>query len=204
MNSALKVFRIIALSLAVMMGSKLFGLFVSDRVLPGGDQEYIASFFYVLVSSILTALILKLRKKAFENEISVGRTTVFIFLILLILAASLVATSFYEPVNKAFNSGLYAVICGAVVEELIFRCIMLCEITSEYGFMKGAVISSFVFGAMHLLNVNNAFDMRLLLYVVQAVVFGMILSYVVHKTKGLYIAVIAHVLWNILSITVFK
>jgi len=83
-----------------------------------------------------------------------------------------------------------------IAEEIFFRGFLLEKIGSLYGNNVSIVITSILFGLAHLSQGN----------VVPAVMTGLIgvlLGYIVIKTKNLYAAISAHMLFNLTSVTLY-
>lgn len=72
---------------------------------------------------------------------------------------------------------------GPMVEEIIFRGVMLERLGAKYGYMKGVVISSFIFGLLHLDFVG-------------AFIFGVVLSIVYLKSRSLLLPFLIHAMNN--------
>ncbi len=103
-------------------------------------------------------------------------------------------TDFYNPVelimdgkNILFTS-LYVVIIGPIIEELVFRKIML-DKTRRFGELPAIMISSIAFGLYHL-NLSQFF---------YAFALGLVLAYITLKTNTVFYAVILHMLYNLRS-----
>lgn len=72
---------------------------------------------------------------------------------------------------------------GPLVEEIIFRGVMLERLGAKYGYMKGIVISSFIFGILHIDFVG-------------AFIFGVVLSIVYLKSRSLLLPFLIHAVNN--------
>lgn len=83
-----------------------------------------------------------------------------------------------------------------IAEEIFFRGFLLEKISSLYGNNVSIIVTSLLFGLAHLSSGN----------VVPAVMTGLIgvlLGYIVIKTKNLYAAISAHMLFNLTSVTLY-
>lgn len=72
---------------------------------------------------------------------------------------------------------------GPLVEEIIFRGVMVERLGAKYGYMKGVVISSVIFGMLHVDFVG-------------AFIFGVVLSVVYLKSRSLLIPFLIHAVNN--------
>ena len=88
------------------------------------------------------------------------------------------------------NSPIWFVIVGVIfaplIEEAFFRGFLFQGFRAHYGWVKGAIISAVIFGAVHLDPV--AF--------IPAVVLGFVLAYIYHRTNSIWPGVILHFLIN--------
>ncbi len=91
---------------------------------------------------------------------------------------------------------LFLITLQPIAEEFFFRGFLLEKIGSLWGNWAGIAVSSLFFGIAHLsyANVYPAFMTALI---------GILLAYLVVKTKNLTAAIIAHVLFNLASFTFY-
>ena len=83
-----------------------------------------------------------------------------------------------------------------VGEEVFFRGFLLEKFTSWKGRWVGIGVSSVLFGLAHL-SYGMAYT------AVMTAILGAIFAYVVLKTKNLYTSIIAHILFNVISLTFY-
>ncbi len=79
------------------------------------------------------------------------------------------------------------VILAPVVEELLFRGLLFPSWASRWGYRRAAVVSSVLFGLMHV-------------EVVGAIVFGYVLALIFAKTRSLRVPILIHMANNLLSV----
>ncbi|QDP41136.1 type II CAAX endopeptidase family protein [Radiobacillus deserti] len=79
---------------------------------------------------------------------------------------------------------LSLVFIAPICEEIVFRGYLFGRVAYKYGTSKGILISSFIFGALHL---DNLFG---------ATMFGIILCIMYVKTKSLVIPILLHISFN--------
>jgi len=93
-------------------------------------------------------------------------------------------------VSQYFLIFFLIVLLGPLVEEIIFRGVMVERLGAKYGYMKGVVISSFIFGILHV-------------DVVGAFIFGVILSIVYLKSHSLLLPFLIHAANNGVAISAY-
>lgn len=85
---------------------------------------------------------------------------------------------------------LVGVIFAPLVEELFFRGFLFQGFRQQYGWVKGGLLSSVIFGAAHL-------DLAAFL---PTAVLGFLLAYMYHRTNSVWVPIILHVLVNALGL----
>ncbi|HEY5730897.1 MAG TPA: type II CAAX endopeptidase family protein [Anaerolineales bacterium] len=90
----------------------------------------------------------------------------------------------------ALDSPIWFVIVGVIfapiVEEIFFRGFLFQGFRQKYGWVKGALISSAIFGVAHLDPVA----------LIPTFILGLVLAYVYHRSNSVWISVILHMLVN--------
>jgi membrane protease YdiL (CAAX protease family) len=94
----------------------------------------------------------------------------------------------FSPITMFFLVGIQP-----IGEEIFFRGFLFEKIEGYAGGAISIIITSFLFGIAHM-SYGKIFP------VVMPILMGMILGYIVYKTKNLYSAIIAHVLFNLTSL----
>lgn len=85
---------------------------------------------------------------------------------------------------------LVGVIFAPLVEELFFRGFLFQGFRLQYGWVKGGLLSSVIFGAAHLDPV--AF--------LPTTILGFLLAYMYHRTNSVWVPILLHVLVNALGL----
>lgn len=85
---------------------------------------------------------------------------------------------------------LVGVIFAPLVEELFFRGFLFQGFRQQYGWVKGGLLSSVIFGAAHLDPV--AF--------LPTAILGFLLAYMYHRTNSVWVPILLHVLVNALGL----
>jgi membrane protease YdiL (CAAX protease family) len=97
----------------------------------------------------------------------------------------------------SFPSLLLLVAIQPIAEEIFFRGFLLEKFESLAGAPMAILTTSILFGLAHM-SYGKIYP------VVLPIVFGIILGYVVIKTKNLYSAILAHVIFNVIVIVISK
>ena len=88
------------------------------------------------------------------------------------------------------------IIFQPIAEEIFFRGFLLDKITSLYGEKIAIISTAILFGIAHLVY-GNAYP------AVMTGIIGILLAYLVIKTKNLYSSIIAHILFNVISFSLY-
>jgi len=91
---------------------------------------------------------------------------------------------------------LFLITLQPIAEEFFFRGFLLDKFSSTHGAIVGVLLSSLFFGLAHL-SFNNLYP------AVMTGCIGILLAFLVVKTKNLTAAIIAHVLFNLASFTLY-
>lgn len=88
--------------------------------------------------------------------------------------------------------GLLAMLCAPLAEELCFRGLMLNVLSARFGVIAGVLVSSIVFGLMHVQD-----SVASTIYTCGATgVVGLLLAILVTKTRRLGTSILAHAMYN--------
>ncbi|AWI05417.1 CPBP family intramembrane glutamic endopeptidase [Clostridium drakei] len=170
---------------------------------------------------VLVWFMLKLRKVSYDvkNEINGLKTDLNIkdtmfsiiinitvsigFVIIVVCALKSISPSFIngllEELNKNDSNSLYSIIINGItasfiapiVEELIFRGVILNRLKIKMGIKKAVIISSILFGMIH-------YELGIL----SAIVFGICMSLIYLKTKNIFVTIAIHIINNFMIFVV--
>jgi membrane protease YdiL (CAAX protease family) len=98
--------------------------------------------------------------------------------------------------NLTIGSMIFIILFQSTSEEIFFRGFLLEKINSFAGKPAAILITALLFGLAHL-------SYGKLYPAVMTIILGLILGYLVLKTKNLYSAIIAHILFNTASFTLY-
>jgi membrane protease YdiL (CAAX protease family) len=172
------------------------------------DKEATMLIYYVLSVGIPFGIVYVIRKRktgirTFNLEIRNKRIIPFIIITTIALLLGVVMPiinlipmpeffqqAFFEMANqKGFFSFLLMVIAAPIFEELIFRGIILDGLLKKYSSVKSILISSTLFGLIHL----NPWQF------VTAFTIGIFSGWIYYKTKSLSLAVLIHFTSNLIG-----
>lgn len=174
-----------------------------DRVDKGSVLVLVSS---MVLSVLLFMYVLKIRQRSWKKAIlmkSLGaREIIASFLLaygLNILAIEITAQPFFERFAADYNTTITSIVTGDVYiiflivgilapifEELMYRGVILNELTSARPFLLANLIQAAVFGIMHMNVIQGAY----------AFVIGFILGYAYKITKSIYMPMLTHFLFN--------
>ncbi len=99
---------------------------------------------------------------------------------------------------------IYVLIWAPIGEELLYRGYMYSRLREKYGVITANLVSSFFFGIRHathfLFLLPNYPLVAAMYWVIHAFVFGVLIAYAYEKSETLYVPMIIHFLFNIVSI----
>ena len=149
---------------------------------------------------------LKLRKKGIDEAILWGTITmIFAFVIIIAIGVVMMYIGF-DPTESSnipelesyFSLPLMLILITfqPIGEEIFFRGFLLDKINSIVGKEAAIIITALLFGFAHLSfgNVYPAF---------MTAVVGLLLAFLIIKTKNLYSAITAHILFNLVSFSFY-
>jgi len=118
--------------------------------------------------------------------------------------ASLAAKKFGITVNAAILIyAIYVLIWAPIGEELLYRGYMYGHLREKYGVITANLISSFFFGIRHathfLFLLPNYPYVAAMYWVIHAFIFGVLIAYAYEKSETLYVPMIIHFIFNIVS-----
>jgi membrane protease YdiL (CAAX protease family) len=165
--------------------------------------------WYVLVNKLSFEEIIsqiKLVKKNLDQAIIwgiIGAVLGFFVVILIGLVISMLGVNIDDASNikdlELFFSVptmLILITFQPIAEEIFFRGFLFDKLNGLTGLYPAAIISSVLFGLAHLSYAN-------IYPAVMTAIVGVILALLVIKTKNLYSAIIAHILFNVTSFVIY-
>ncbi|HEY3328532.1 MAG TPA: type II CAAX endopeptidase family protein [Capsulimonadaceae bacterium] len=202
-------FAILVLVIAV---PGLIAIMVCDFLVHPGSKGWIMAHEVVLAVSSVLALImvtcfvlrLHIRETGFAVRGSVMETLAgyIIGMALMSVVIGILTTTGHLTVlsqNPGYRPGFALALCFfiAVLEETIFRGYMLPAFERRWGTMTALIVSSLLFGAVHLMNVRGEpHDVQLRVVLFIAVEAGLLLGGAYLVTRRLWLPIGIHWAWN--------
>lgn len=173
-------------------------------------------FFTYLISMIIGIIIMfPLLKKERQLDISKMAHTLIISLSIMLftnIAFGLIMMALGGPSASVNQSGLdmivnydqnkfliMVVIFAPIFEELVFRGGIFRVLRSKGGFWVAALISSFMFGFMHVLNALLLGELTDLIYLFLYGGLGIVLAWAYEHNKSIYACIILHMFYNFIA-----
>lgn len=98
-------------------------------------------------------------------------------------------------VRAIFSAGLGA----GIVEEMVFRGMIMRALDKRFGKMIAIILPSFIFALMHLIGIKmNIFS--ILLLIVAGTSVGIMFSLIVYESGSIWCSALVHGIWNIFMI----
>ena len=187
--------------LSVLLGGVVLML-LSQSTLPASSPQ--ATFVYYLVQMLPTIVyLLWLRRRAGRDSgihLGVGRVNMPIVLwgVLILLASGVVlepllelsTSESYDMVVQTIGRGGWAilstVVAAPILEEILFRGLILESCRERFGNGVALFVSSLLFGIIHVVPVQ----------VINAFVVGFILGYIYLRTRSLLSVMLLHAINN--------
>lgn len=125
------------------------------------------------------------------------------FVIIAVYALKSISPSFMngllEELNRSDSNSLYSIIINGItasfiapiVEELIFRGVILNRLKIKMGIKKAVIISSILFGMIH-------YELGIL----SAIIFGICMSLIYLKTRNIFATIAIHIINNFMVFVV--
>lgn len=182
--------------------------------LPPAISPIIYSLLYIVISYSLTRLCCTKILHISMNECFIGKPRIkiswLITAILLPIAVSGVLLCFpgqliknnistskaaYIIVFAIFRSGLSA----GIVEEMVFRGMIMKALDKRFGRMTAIIIPSFIFALMHLIGVKMNI-VSILQLIIAGTSVGIMFSLIVYESGSIWCSAIVHGIWNIVMV----
>ncbi len=180
-----------------------------------GLDSILFGITYVLLTYLLLNLFIKKYSKQslasfYIPKFRISRKWFLIAIILPVLVLSMLFLfipgsfytndfSFYENFGITIETVFATGLAVGMVEEMVFRGIIMHAIESCSNIKWGVLLPSFIFGCMHLLNgkLNLA---SVLLLLVGGTLVGIMFSLITYTNRSIWPSMIVHAFWNTLVI----
>lgn len=179
----------------------LFIVYLSQNILRNilvnmlAINELVATLITVMV---LGALAIFLVKKDNYFKVRCTSKTCITYIIIVTLILSVINLFPFDlSIRRTTLSVFVTMFFVGLMEELIFRgCIYkICD--EKWGDQKAVILSSVLFGLMHIINVLNDNILMVVLQMAYATCIGIVFAMLMYKKQGIILSILAHAIINI-------
>ncbi len=179
----------------------LFLLYLGQNILRNMLVNMLAvnEFAATLITAVVfaaSALLLTKKDDYFKVRNKDKFCITYIVIVTLILGL-INLVPFDISIDKAVLSVIVTMFFVSLMEELIFRgCVYkICE--AKWGGRKAVILSSILFGFIHIINVLNDDIAVVALQIASATSIGVVVAILIYKKQGIYLSILAHAVINI-------
>lgn len=105
----------------------------------------------------------------------------------------------YTKITTAVNGIVFYSISAGIVEEMIFRCVIMDIIRKNYNIKSAVIIPSILFGAVHI--IGNSLDLiSIIQLVIAGTMVGIMFSLILLESRSFWNNALVHALWNMSTI----
>ncbi len=212
----LKMIIAIVLSLIILIGSQLAAQLISGVLLMIGVPEFIcntiAAFIYIILAFNLIKLLCYKYLKEDMSEygipkvkldlkwlcVAIALPVLVCAVFLLFMDGSLVKNDLdWNTKLNILSAGVFFTGFGAgIVEELVFRGIMMNIIQKRFNKFVAILVPSLLFGVVHIIGMDFSL-LSCILVIVAGTMVGVMFSLITFLTKSVWNSAIVHAVWNI-------
>lgn len=193
MSSTIKRNSVLAVILFIVYLSQniLRNIFVNMLAI----NELIATLITVMVFGALAIFLVK--KDNYFKVRCTSKTCITYIIIVTLILSVINLFPFDLSIGITTLSVLFTMLFVGLIEELIFRgCIYkICD--EKWGDQKAVILSSVLFGLIHIINVLNDDILMVVLQMVYATCIGIVYAMLMYKKQGIILCILAHAIINI-------
>ncbi len=163
-------------------------------------EVLIYNVFFAVLSSIII-YILYFRGTAFKKpKLNFWILELGIFS-MLVLAAQVFLGNYNGADMKLIWTIVATTIMVGIGEEMLFRGLIFTAFKEKHGVFIGILVSSFVFGFLHITNLAGGAELGATLFqMLNAGLSGVISAWIFYKTKNLIPSMIFHGIWDMMGL----
>ncbi|MBS4535716.1 CPBP family intramembrane metalloprotease [Clostridium sp. D2Q-14] len=212
--STIKTILVVFLGILILVFAQGVSSLIFELQLPNGVVALIFGICYIMISYILIKVCCIKLLNIRMNECYIGKPKVhFRWLICaIILPVSVSAVLLFNPGELIKNNvsviesiniivgAIFTVGFGAgVVEEMVFRGLIMKLLEKRWGKLIAIIIPSVFFGILHVVGIKmNIIDILLLFIAGTSV--GIMFSLIVYESGSIWSSAIVHGIWNVIMI----
>lgn len=209
--------RTIILSILILILSQICALEISSLLVLIKIPDYIcnvvAGILYIIIGYYLLKLLcIKYLDSSLDNyyitKIKISWKWLIIGLLLPLLVAfiyfllpgklNIVECELSKKLSIITDGVFFIGIAAGIVEEMIFRGMMMNSLNKRYNKKIAIIIPSLVFGFIHILGMNFNIISSLLV-ILSGTMVGIMFSLIAEESKSIWNSAIVHSLWNIIT-----
>ncbi len=208
------IFSILVLVVAQVLAQLLGSVLVLVKI-PAFIANMAAGILYIIIAYFLLKLLCKKILKGDMSEYNIPAFKIEIKWVIVAILLPLTVTAFYilfvpgsfeqnvlDTTSKlnSLSAGVFFTGLGAgIVEEMVFRGIMMCVIEKRFNKKIAIIVPTVLFGLVHIIGMGfNILSCALVL--LAGTMVGIMFSLIASETKSIWNSAIVHVLWNIIII----
>ena len=193
MSSTIKRNGVLAMILFIVYLSQniLRNIFVNMLAI----NELVATLITVMVFGALAIFLVK--KDNYFKVRCTSKTCITYIIIVTLILSVINLFPFDLSIGITTLSVFFTMLFVGLMEELIFRgCIYkICD--EKWGDQKAVILSSVLFGLIHIINVLNDDILMVVLQMVYATCIGIVYAMLMYKKQGIILCILAHAIVNI-------
>lgn len=175
----------------------------------------IGAILYAAIAYLLVKLIAGKYLKISLPRLGIPKFKIDIKWILIAILLPLVVTSGFLAMNgKIVNAGtsnmeniilnvFYGSLATGFVEELIFRGVILNVLSIRWNYIVGVLISSVIFGLLHIVSRNLSF-MSIIQLIIAGTLAGVMFSLIEMTEHSIWNSAVVHAIWNLITSAIFS
>ena len=179
----------------------LFIVYLSQNILRNiflnmlAINELVATLITVMVFGALAIFLVK--KDNYFKVRCTSKTCITYIIIVTLILSVINLFPFDLSIGITTLSVFFTMLFVGLMEELIFRgCIYkICD--EKWGDQKAVILSSVLFGLIHIINVLNDDILMVVLQMVYATCIGIVYAMLMYKKQGIILCILAHAIANI-------
>lgn len=208
------IFSILVLVVAQVLAQLLGSVLVLVKI-PAFIANMAAGILYIIIAYFLLKLLCKKILKGDMSEYNIPAFKIEIKWVIVAILLPLTVTAFYilfvpgsfeqnvlDTTSKlnSLSAGVFFTGLGAgIVEEMVFRGIMMCVIEKRFNKKIAIIVPSVLFGLVHIIGMGFA-PLSCALVLVAGTMVGVMFSLIASTTKSIWNSAIVHAIWNMVII----
>ena len=208
------------LAIVIMIASNILASLISSGIFLLNAPEWLAiavmGILYIIITLVAVKLIYGKGFKYKFAELGMPKPAVKILsVILAVLLPAAVSGIFLLFVKGSFSASamdsntrasmlaegiVYSSIGAAVVEEVLFRGVMMNLLKKRWNTAVGVIVPSVIFAAMHIMEMEEFKPLDVVQLLVAGTLVGIMFSLIAIRTGSVWNSAIVHAVWNLVMV----